>query len=42
MWVIPLYLGYIVDLTYWWKPYAAAKKALGNILDIESIQELAN
>lgn len=38
MWVITLYLGYIVDLTYWWKPYSAAKKALGNILDIESIQ----
>lgn len=42
MWVITFYLGYIVDLTYWWKPYVAAKKALGNILDMESIQDLSN
>ena len=40
MWVIPFYLGYVIDLTYWWKPYKAAKKALNNILDLESIQEL--
>jgi WASH complex subunit strumpellin len=39
-WVIPFYLGYIVDLTEWWKPYKAAKAALNNILDLESIQEL--
>lgn len=39
-WVINFYLGYIVDLTEWWKPYKAAKAALNNILDIESIQEL--
>ena len=42
MWVIPFYLGYVIDLTYWWKPYKAAKMALNNILDIESIQELTN
>lgn len=39
-WVIPFYLGYIVDLTEWWKPYKAAKAALNNILDLEGIQEL--
>jgi WASH complex subunit strumpellin len=39
-WVIPYYLGYIVDLTFWWSPYRAAKMALGNILDMESIEEL--
>lgn len=39
-WVIPFYLGYTIDLTEWWKPYKAAKAALNNILDIESIQEL--
>ena len=39
-WVIPFYLGYIVDLTEWWKPYKSAKAALNNILDLESIQEL--
>jgi WASH complex subunit strumpellin len=33
-WVIPYYLGYIVDLTVWWNPYRAAKMALGNILDL--------
>lgn len=37
-WVIPFYLGYIVDLAYWWKPYKAAWLALSNILDMESIQ----
>jgi WASH complex subunit strumpellin len=39
-WVLPYYLGYIVDLTFWWNPYRAAKMALGNILDMESIEEL--
>lgn len=39
-WVIPFYLGYTIDLTELWKPYKAAKAALNNILDIESIQEL--
>ena len=34
MWVLPFYLGYVIDLTYWWKPYKAAKLALNNILDI--------
>ena len=38
MWVIPFYLGYIIDFTEWWKPYKAAKAALSNILDLESIQ----
>jgi WASH complex subunit strumpellin len=42
MWVIPFYLGYIIDLTEWWKPYKAAKAALSNILDLESIQELSS
>ena len=42
MWVIPFYLGYIIDLTEWWKPYKAAKAALNNILDLESIQELVD
>jgi WASH complex subunit strumpellin len=41
-WVIPFYLGYIIDLTYWWKPYRAASLALNNILDVESIISLAN
>ena len=39
-WVITFYLGYIIDLTEWWKPYKAAKAALNNILDLEGIQEL--
>lgn len=33
MWVLPYYLGYIVDLTEWWKSYKAARLALNNILD---------
>jgi len=37
-WVLPFYLGYIIDLTEWWKSYKAAKAALNNILDIEGIQ----
>ena len=41
-WVLPFYLGHVIDLTFWWKPYKAAKLALQNILDIESIQELSN
>jgi WASH complex subunit strumpellin len=40
MWVLPYYLGYIVDLTEWWKPYKAAKLALNNILDVETISEM--
>lgn len=37
-WVIPFYLGYLIDLSYWWRPYKAAALALSNILDGESIQ----
>lgn len=40
-WVIPFYLGYIVDLTDEWKPYKAAKIALENTLDLEYIAELS-
>lgn len=36
-WVIPYYLGYIVDLTYWWEPYKAARNAIQNTLDPEYI-----
>ncbi len=37
---MPYYLGYIIDLTEWWKPYKAAKLALNNILDIEIISKI--
>ena len=31
-WVVPVYMGYIIDLTIWWKPYKAAEAALNNTL----------
>ena len=41
-WVVPFYLGYLVDLTEEWKSYKAAKLALENTLDPDQIQQLAN
>ena len=38
-WVLPFYLGYIIDLTIWWRPYTAAKSALNNVIDDDRIQK---
>jgi WASH complex subunit strumpellin len=29
-WVVPVFLGYLVDLSYEWKLYEAARKAIKN------------
>jgi len=39
-WVLPYYMGYIVDLSTQWDHYKAAKAALTNTLYIENIREL--
>jgi len=39
-WVIPYYMGFIVDLTVQWENYKAAKAALSNTLYIENIKEI--
>jgi len=40
-WVVPYYLGYYVDLTVEWQDYDAARKALENTLDLDSIKGLS-
>jgi WASH complex subunit strumpellin len=39
-WVIPFYLGYIIDLTKEWENFKAAKVALGNTLELDTIENL--
>ena len=39
-WVLPYYMGYIIDLSAQWDQYKAAKAALTNTLFIENIKEL--
>lgn len=39
-WVIPVYLGFTVDLVVEWEPYRAAKLALSNTTKPQQIQSL--
>jgi len=41
-WVIAFYLGQKVDLSEWWDPYKAAKKALSNSLHKTNILEITD
>jgi len=40
-WVIPIYQGYLVDVSEYWNQYTAAARALQNNMYIENIQEIA-
>lgn len=40
-WVIPVFLGYLVDLTYEWILYPSAKKAITNTVSEENINKLS-
>uniref|UniRef100_A0A7S1XR60 WASH complex subunit strumpellin n=1 Tax=Phaeomonas parva TaxID=124430 RepID=A0A7S1XR60_9STRA len=40
-WVIPAYMGYVVDLSVEWSSYAAAAAALGNVLSAANVQTFA-
>jgi len=31
-WVLPVYMGYIADLSFWWTSYKASRDALNNTL----------
>lgn len=37
-WVVPVFLGYLVDLSYEWRLYEAAYKAIKNTVQIKTIQ----
>mmetsp|Transcript_638 Transcript_638/g.1187 ORF Transcript_638/g.1187 Transcript_638/m.1187 type:complete len:1205 (+) Transcript_638:40-3654(+) len=37
-WVLPYYMGYVVDLTQQWTNFKAAKKALKNVVDKRQVQ----
>ena len=39
-WVLPYYMGYIVDLSVQWDIYKAAKTALSNTLNPDHVKEL--
>jgi len=41
-WVVPIFLGYLVDLSYEWKLFDAAKKAISNTTSIKYIGKLAS
>ena len=38
-WVIPVYMGNIIDLTIWWSPYKAASAALSNTMTKDNIKQ---
>lgn len=40
-WVIPYYMGYVVDLYFQWAPYTAARNALNNTIDPQNVKDLA-
>lgn len=39
-WVIPIYMGYLVDLMNEWANYPAAKAALDNVINIQFVKQL--
>jgi WASH complex subunit strumpellin len=41
-WVVPVFLGYLVDLSYEWKLYDAAKKAIQNTVQPKTIKAYAD
>ena len=41
-WVIPIYQGHIIDLTYYWDHFPAAKKALENNIVFENVKNIAH
>eukprot|EP00850_Spirogloea_muscicola_P017179 SM000145S00796 [mRNA] locus=s145:94791:100178:+ [translate_table: standard] len=41
-WVVPLFLGFCLDLSQAWQPYRAAKAALDSIVNPTSVTALAN
>lgn len=40
-WVIPIYGGYLVDISSYWSCFPAAKKAFENNIELERVQALA-
>jgi len=39
-WVLPFYMGFIVDLSVMWEPYRAAMAALGNTVDSRRVRDV--
>ena len=39
-WIIPIYMGFVVDLSVEWNGYRAAKEALRNTLELGHIRDL--
>ena len=39
-WVIPTYMGQVIDLTQEWANYSAASKALDNVITLSSVKQL--
>jgi len=40
-WIIPIFQGYLVDLTIYWNDFVAAKKAMANNIYLENIRKIA-
>lgn len=41
-WIIPVYQGHLVDLTVYWGPFPAARKAMDNNIVVENIKKIAS
>jgi len=41
-WIIPIFQGYLVDLTIYWDAFPAAKKAMGNNIYMDNIKKIAS
>lgn len=40
-WVVPIFMGYVVDLTNEWQAYEAARKAIENTVNVKSVKLFA-
>lgn len=41
-WVVPVYLGFHLNLIEWWEPFKAAKMALGNTVDNSRVKQVSS
>ena len=41
-WIIPIFQGYLVDLTTYWNELSAAKKAMSNNIYLDNIKKIAS
>jgi WASH complex subunit strumpellin len=40
-WIIPVFQGYLIDLTVYWNEFKAAKMAMNNNIVVDNIKKIA-